>query len=48
MCIDRTALLLRPSLRFIATLPTLKLKEAEEKETVVVDYYWNKVKYKKV
>ena len=28
MCIDRTALLLRPSLRFIATLPTLKLKEA--------------------
>lgn len=28
MCIDRTALLLRPSLRFIATLPTLKLEEA--------------------
>lgn len=28
MCIDRTTLLLRPSLRFIATLPTLKLKEA--------------------
>ena len=27
MCIDRTTLLLRPSLRFIATLPTLKLKE---------------------
>ena len=28
MCIDRTTSLLRPSLRFIATLPTLKLKEA--------------------
>lgn len=28
MCIDRTTLLLRPSLRFIATLPTLELKEA--------------------
>lgn len=28
MSIDRTTLLLRPSLRFIATLPTLKLKEA--------------------
>lgn len=28
MCIDRTTLLLRPSLRFIATLPTLKLREA--------------------
>lgn len=28
MSIDRTTLLFRPSLRFIATLPTLKLKEA--------------------
>ena len=28
MSIDRTTVLLRPSLRFIATLPTLKLKEA--------------------
>lgn len=27
MCIDRTNVLLRPSLRFISTLPTLKLKE---------------------
>lgn len=27
MCIDRTASPLRPSLRFIATLPTLKLEE---------------------
>lgn len=28
MSIDRTTLLLRPSLRFIATLPTLKLRES--------------------
>lgn len=35
MCIDRTTLLLRPSLRFIATLPTLKLKEAIWRNTIV-------------
>ena len=35
MCIDRTTLLLRPSLRFIATLPTLKLKEAIWYNTIV-------------
>ena len=34
MCIDRTTLLLRPSLRFIATLPTLKLKEDIWENTV--------------
>lgn len=34
MCIDRTTLLLRPSLRFIATLPTLKLKEAVWRNTI--------------
>lgn len=34
MCIDRTTLLLRPSLRFIATLPTLKLEEAVWRNTI--------------
>lgn len=34
MSIDRTTLLLRPSLRFIATLPTLKLKEAVWHNTI--------------
>ena len=35
MCIDRTTSLLRPSLRFIATLPTLKLKEGVWRNTIV-------------
>lgn len=34
MSIDRTTVLLRPSLRFIATLPTLKLKEAVWRNTI--------------
>lgn len=34
MCIDRTTLPLRPSLRFIATLPTLKLKETVWRNTI--------------
>lgn len=34
MCIDRTNVLLRPSLRFIATLPTLKLRESIWVDTV--------------
>lgn len=35
MSLDRTTLLLRPSLRFIATLPTLKLGEAVWNNTIV-------------
>ena len=35
MSIERTNVLLRPSLRFIATLPTLKLKEAICGSTIV-------------
>ena len=34
MSMDRTTLLLRPSLRFIATLPTLKLKEGVWRNTI--------------
>lgn len=34
MSMERTTLLLRPSLRFIATLPTLKLKEAVWRNTI--------------
>ena len=34
MSIDRTTLLLRPSLRFIATLPTLKLRETVWRNTI--------------
>lgn len=35
MSLDRTTLLLRPSLRFIATLPTLKLKESVWRNIIV-------------